>query len=93
MTVGELLAVVPAYELTEWEAYERAFGPIGRHYSDEALATIADTLSILLRLYGEQFEDNPIPEPRKYPRPHEWYSQVEEDDSVDQAEFDLNFRT
>ena len=92
MTVEQMLAVVSSTELAEWEAYERAFGPIGKTYADETLATISDTLSILLRLYGEQFEDNPIPEPKKYPRPNEWYRPVVHDDSVDQAEFDRNFR-
>ena len=94
MTVEQMLAVVSSTELAEWEAYERAFGPIGKHYGDEALANIADTLAILLRLYGDQFEENPVPIPAKYPRPKEWYTSSPDsgDDSVDQAEFDRNFR-
>ncbi|AEV52073.1 hypothetical protein [Rhodococcus phage REQ1] len=92
MTVEQMLAVVSSTELAEWEAYERAFGPIGKSYGEQALASISDTLAILLRLYGEQFDDNPVPVPSKYPRPSEWYRPEAVEDSVDQAEFDRNFR-
>lgn len=93
MTVEQMLAVVSSTELAEWEAYERAFGPIGKRYGEEALANIADTLAALLRLTGEQYEDNPVPIPKKYPRPNEWFLAPAGDDDVqDQAEFDSNFR-
>ena len=92
MTVEQMLAVVSSRELAEWEAYERAYGPIGKRYSEEALANIADTLAILLRHYGEQFDENPVPVPRKYPRPDEWFKAPVGDDIQDHAEFDRNFR-
>lgn len=94
MTVGQMLSVVPSHELAEWEAYERAFGPLGKSYTNEVLANVSDSLAVLLRLYGEQFDDNPIPIPSKYPRPHEWFRPPVDpnDDSQEQAEFDRNFR-
>lgn len=93
MPVGVMLASIPSYELSEWEAYERAFGPLGKSYTEQALAQIADTLAILLRLYGEQFEENPVPEPQQFPRPPQWFATEQHDDSVGQAEFDRDFRT
>jgi hypothetical protein len=59
MPVGELLSRMSAYELTEWEAYERATGPLGRAYEADVLATLVDAW-----LTTEKHEHH-------HPRPHE----------------------
>lgn len=50
-------------------AYERVNGPLGREYSDEALASINDALSLANKLLGCQLSENPVPDPEVYVRP------------------------
>ena len=93
-TVAQLLTRVDSYELAEWEAFERAFGPLGNEYDQETLACILDQLGILTYLTGMQYEDNPIPIPRRYPRPHDVFAppKTTEDDTTESVyEFDRNF--
>ena len=82
-----------SHELAEWEAFERAFGPIGNEYTQETLASILDTLNILTHLTGNQYEENPIPVPKRYDRPPDVFQgkTTEDEDVVDQAEFDSEF--
>lgn len=79
-TVTELLSGITAYELTEWEAYERAFGPLGPQYSDNALAEIHEELQKICYVLGAvntgKDQENPVPEPRPVPRPHEMYRKL-----------------
>lgn len=101
MTVGELLERTTARELSEWEAYERAVGPLGSLYHDDVLAAIQEQLQVLNRLTGAQFEDNPAPVPKSYPRPSEVLEFVErhrageahaeEEPEMDREEFDRLF--
>lgn len=59
MTVQQVLNNTTAYELTEWEAYEQAYGPLGRAYEADVLATLVDAW-----LTSEGHEHH-------HPRPHE----------------------
>jgi hypothetical protein len=44
MTVAELLGRISSDELTEWQAYERAHGPLGPVRGDWQAALIASTI-------------------------------------------------
>lgn len=80
MTVRELLARIDSQEITEWEAYEKANGPLGNMYSNEALAAIHEQLQMANSLKGAEFgEDNPVPDPEKYPRPGAMFEPRKED--------------
>lgn len=76
MTVAELLARTSSRELSEWAAYERHAGPLGSSWRDEALAAIHEELQKLQYLIGavntEKNKENPVPEPKRYPRPNDW---------------------
>jgi hypothetical protein len=41
MTVGRLLASIDSRELTEWQAYERLYGPLGQARDDQLAALIS----------------------------------------------------
>lgn len=69
-----------ARELTEWEAYERATGPLNRLYSDDMLALIHEQLQALNYLTGSQADPNPMPEPVRMPRPDESIRPAQESD-------------
>ena len=64
-------------EYSQWMAFERAHGPIGPEWSDEALAAIQEQLQQLSYLLSQaKFTDKthrrgPIPKPERYPRPYE----------------------
>ena len=103
MTVRELLETTDSYELSEWMAYENAFGPLGNEYRDDMLAAQHEMLQALRHTMGHLWsgEDNEIPEPVKLPRPNDLYDKVfkdpedEEDDYVSEgqkrAAFDSQF--
>lgn len=91
MPVTELLSRTTSYELAEWQAFERAYGPLGREYISDALASIHEQLQILNRMTGEQFEDNPAAEPSKWPRPNDIFKPVKEDEGDSPGDFDANF--
>lgn len=73
-------------------AYERESGPIGPDYSHEALAAIHEQLQRLNRIQGAaHFTDrkhrkNPVPEPKKYPRPYEIFEKEDRPDRYDPDE-------
>lgn len=58
-------------ELTEWAAYEQYAGPLGQNYANEALAGIHELLQTTNKLLGAKMKNNPVPDPKPYPRPHE----------------------
>ncbi len=92
MTVEEMLLRISALEIAEWQAFERAFGPIGREYADNTLADIHEQLQVLVRLTGEQYEDNPAPMPKRHLRPPEvMRAASDDDDAVSREEFDTEF--
>jgi len=76
MTVQQLLSTVSAYELGEWQAYERVHGPVGREYANEALASINDALNLANKLLGCQLSENPVPDPDPYVRPPKVYDEA-----------------
>lgn len=83
---------VDSHELTEWVAYEKAFGPLGSRYNDEMLAQQHELLQTLAYLTGAQVtqknQKNPIPSPRHTPRPDEQFVEAEGESIVNRAEFD-----
>lgn len=64
-------------EMAQWMAFERAHGPIGTEWSDEALAAIQEQLQQLSYLLSQaKFTDKthrkgPVPKPERFPRPYE----------------------
>lgn len=73
-------------EVAEWKAFERAHGPIGREWEHETLASIQELLQNLCRLMGGQYEENPAPEPKRYPRPNAFFEPREEEDPEQEAQ-------
>lgn len=83
MSVRQLLASMDSAEISEWQAYERAFGPLDRAYGDDMLARIHEQLQLLTHVQGAAGggKDNPIPEPKRVPRPPDVF--VPDDDPDD----------
>lgn len=77
MSVRDLLASMDSMELAEWQAFERALGPIGPEYNQGTLAAIHEQLQAIAWLVGAQFEENPVSEPRSWPRPAELFNPTE----------------
>jgi len=85
-SVGELLDRFDSLELAEWRAFERALGPIGKEYSEGALAQIHEVLQGILYLLGAQCgEDNPAPRPQHFPRPNEVFLPPPEEEELEQV--------
>lgn len=79
VSVRELLERFDSLELAQWRAYEIALGPIGRQYSDGALAHIHEQLQNISYLLGAQAgDDNPVTPPQHYPRPDEIFAPQDE---------------
>lgn len=77
-----MLDHIDSYEISEWMAFEHAFGPIGPEYRDEALALIHDQLQLLCSMYGAvNWQDkNPVGEPKPIPRPSQVFLKEPEKD-------------
>ena len=88
MTVRELLTKLDSREIAEWMAYERAFGPVGNMYTHATLGSIQEQLQLVAFLQGGMFEENPAPEPQRWPRPDELLAGQLEDEGMDRVEFD-----
>lgn len=56
MTVADLDMRLGSAELTEWMAYEKITGPLGRRRHDIQAATIASTVANANRSKGRKFE-------------------------------------
>ncbi|MGW6790063.1 hypothetical protein [Streptomyces chartreusis] len=85
MPVSEVLDRHTSREIAEWQAYERYAGPIDRGYDREVLAAIHEQLQMMNRLIGaahftdpKKNKENPVPEPERYPRPHEMFQRASE---------------
>lgn len=76
LTVTELLARTTSAELTEWQAYEVAYGPVGPAYRDAALADLIDAVQRLIyvvqAVQADPKDRGQIPQDPPYIRPHEW---------------------
>lgn len=90
MTVDDLLHSCSSQELAEWEAYERALGPVGRQYDQDMLARIHEQLQMLTYVLGatnvEKAEDNPVPEPVEVVRPPDVFSQLKREEQLKEDE-------
>lgn len=71
MTVRQLLYALDSREIAEWQAFERAYGPLGRSYGDEKLAEIHETLQLLISVHAKGYE------PQRSTRPHEVWNEQE----------------
>lgn len=56
MTVADLDSRLGSAELTEWMAYEKISGPLGRRRHDIQAATVASTIANANRGKGKKFE-------------------------------------
>lgn len=57
MPVSELLAVHTSRELTEWMAYERAYGPLDSAWRDSKIAEIHELLQSLIHVEANAHSD------------------------------------
>ena len=73
MTVDQLMSRVSSFELTQWRAFEKVNGPLGRQYSDDMLANIHEQLQAIQFILGRMSagDESPVPQPHRMPRPHE----------------------
>jgi hypothetical protein len=81
MSVQQLLASHTSQQLSEWEAFDRLYG-FGEERLFEVLADLHYEVQLTNHLLGaahftEEDGENPIPEPKRYPRGGE---QVQPDD-------------
>lgn len=86
MSVRELLATHTSVELSEWQAFERVYG-FGDEHVHDVLADIHEQLQLTNHLIGGAHftpegepEENPIPEPERYPRGREQQPDYGDDD-------------
>lgn len=69
-------------ELTEWRAYERVVGPLGRSWVDGVQADMHEILQGVLYLTSQahftdkQHREGPAPKPVKVTRPGDLYSEA-----------------
>lgn len=81
-----------SYELSQWMAFERAHGPIGSEWSDEALAAVQEQLQQLSYLLSQaKFTDKthrkgPVPKPERFPRPYESVKRIAPEPRWDEDE-------
>lgn len=71
MTVAEMLERIGSYELTEWAVYEKMFGPLGRQYGDNQLASIEERLAFLTDVTAKRGSKAQPKNPQHVPRPWE----------------------
>lgn len=78
-----MLAHIDSYELTEWMAFERAFGPIGNEWRDYALGAIHQQLVVGNGMFGQvNFEENPIQDMPDLVPPPDWLRPVEDEEDA-----------
>lgn len=81
--MDELLRKIPSYELTQWKAYERAFGPLGNFYAADVWAGIHEQLQRIAALLTEGGKATV----ERLPRPMEVYKvALERQEIEEQAE-------
>lgn len=83
MSVEELLTTHTSYQLAEWRAYDRVNGLVDPQLF-ELLAGIHEQTQLTNHILGAahltgEDEENPIPQPTRFPRPGERPS-VEDDE-------------
>ena len=83
MTVDEMLDRLPAREVTEWQAFEFVFGPLGTSYGDDLLAGIYEQLQAL----NHDPKDDPV---QPFPRRHQYMEHLR---SIYEAEREEEMKT
>lgn len=74
MPVREVLATHSSWELSEWMAYEKAYGPIDDDWRDNTLGEVHELLQGLVHLTAAtNSKDGKSPEtvPKRHVRPYE----------------------
>lgn len=72
MTVGALLRSIDSRELTEWQIYERMYGPLGPVRDDHLASLIAATVANAFRDKGKAADPKDyLPRWEAPPRPEE----------------------
>jgi len=88
--VDRMMASMTAREYKEWEAYERAFGPLDREYDREMLAQLHELIQINNILTGASLtkkgKKNPAGKFRKAQRAHEIYFPSDEEEEADEGD-------
>jgi hypothetical protein len=66
-------------------SYEREEGPVGTQWQDETMAALHEQIQRLNHLQGaahftdRKHKKNPVPSPKKYPRPYEIFERDQPD--------------
>jgi hypothetical protein len=102
--VDRMMASMSAREYKEWEAYERAVGPLDQQYEREMMAQLHELIQLNNLLTGAQVtkkgKKNPAGKFRKVIRPDELYPALlgeidldedDDDEEPDDEEFDDGF--
>jgi hypothetical protein len=78
-----MLARIPSYELTEWKAYERAFGPLGQFYETDVMAAMHEQLQHIAALLTQDGKGSV----EHIPRPMEvWKTVLDRQEAEDKVE-------
>lgn len=67
----ELLDTISAREISEWMAYERAFGPIDHTYTNDILADLKEKVDLLFHVTASANGVKDLDPPEKTYRAHE----------------------
>lgn len=78
-----MLDRIDSHEISEWMAFERAYGPLGDEWSNEALAAIYDQLQVLCAVMGSDADRVPLRKPREWSLDPEEEAPLDEDDDED----------
>lgn len=92
--VDRMMSSITALEYKEWEAYERATGPLDSSFEREMLCELHELIQLNNILTGASLtkrgKKNPAGKFRKVIRPEQLYSPpVDEDDEDDEDEDDM----
>lgn len=68
MPVRDVLARHSSREISEWQGFERAYGPIDHTHQTELLTQLIEATQTVAYLVGAQLETNPMPTPKPMPR-------------------------
>lgn len=104
--VDRMMASMTAREYREWQAYERATGPIDARYEREMIVSLNELLQVNNLLTGAQVTKkgrrNPAGKFRKMPLPGQyfdpnWDAEPDEDDfdedDIDYGDFDEEYES
>jgi hypothetical protein len=88
--IDRMMASMTAREYKEWEAYERATGPLDSMYEREMLAELHELIQVNNLLTGaaitKKGKKNPAGKFQKVPRAAALHNPIDEDESPDEDE-------